>query len=159
VEALAPRLGASKGSFYWHFTDRPALVGAALELWEQQETADVIRALQELDSPQDRLRTFFDRVFGGPRAGAVDAALAADAHDPQVAAALQRVSRRRLKFLQETFTALGFDKPAASQRALAAYSAYLGLVTLRREAPRLVPARRAAREAHVTAQLDLLTRP
>src|SRR6478735_6374421 len=35
VERLARELGATKGSFYWHFTDRPALVEAVLEEWER----------------------------------------------------------------------------------------------------------------------------
>ena len=34
VERLAKRLGASKGSFYWHFADRPALLQSMLALWE-----------------------------------------------------------------------------------------------------------------------------
>jgi AcrR family transcriptional regulator len=31
VEALAVRLGVSKGGFYWHFTGRPALVEEMLD--------------------------------------------------------------------------------------------------------------------------------
>jgi hypothetical protein len=133
-------------------------VAAALELWEQRETTDVLRGVRQIADPCERLRTLFGRVFGDPAAGAVDAALAADAADPQVAAALQRVARARLKFLRETFAHLGFDKEPAAQRALAAYTAYLGLVTLLREAPKVMPASRAARQAHVDAQLKLLTR-
>src|SRR5580698_4207172 len=34
VEPLAERLGATKGSFYWHFRDRNALLQAAVEHWE-----------------------------------------------------------------------------------------------------------------------------
>ena len=33
VEPLAHRLGITKGTFYWHFRDRPALPAALLEEW------------------------------------------------------------------------------------------------------------------------------
>ena len=29
-------LGMTKGSFYWHFKNRDALVAAALQLWERR---------------------------------------------------------------------------------------------------------------------------
>jgi len=33
VEPLARSLGVTKGSFYWHFPNREALMRRALELW------------------------------------------------------------------------------------------------------------------------------
>ena len=42
VEPLARRLNVTKGSFYWHFPNREALLKAALALWEQRETVDVV---------------------------------------------------------------------------------------------------------------------
>ena len=38
VERLATELGATKGSFYWHFKNRSALVDAALAEWERRDT-------------------------------------------------------------------------------------------------------------------------
>ena len=37
VEALARRLGVTKGSFYWHFKNREALLQAALKRWETDD--------------------------------------------------------------------------------------------------------------------------
>src|SRR5215469_649514 len=42
VEPLATSLGATKGSFYWHFKNRDALLEAAIERWERETTTDVI---------------------------------------------------------------------------------------------------------------------
>ena len=50
VEALGPKVGASKGSFYWHFQDRAALLEAALELWEEERT-EAIMAASAVNAP------------------------------------------------------------------------------------------------------------
>src|SRR5260370_13753711 len=42
VEPLAARLGATKGSFYWHFENRDALLEAAIGRWEKETTTDVV---------------------------------------------------------------------------------------------------------------------
>ena len=42
VEAIARALGVSKGSFYWHFKDRSALIEALLEGWEKLATTAII---------------------------------------------------------------------------------------------------------------------
>ena len=48
VEPLARRLGVTKGSFYWHFPSRDALLQAALERWELVEQQDVFGSLEEV---------------------------------------------------------------------------------------------------------------
>jgi AcrR family transcriptional regulator len=55
VEPLAAELGATKGSFYWHFKDRDALVHATLERWEHDETDAVISQLAAIGEPGQRL--------------------------------------------------------------------------------------------------------
>ena len=157
VEALAPRLGASKGSVYWHFADRAALVQAALTLWEERDGDAFVGALEPIDDPLERLRELFELVLGDEHEGEVEAALAADAAEPHVAAALDRVTRRRLELLEDTFDDLGFGRAEARRRALCAYSAFLGLVMLRREVPELLPEGRRARDAHAATQVALLT--
>src|SRR5262245_66201756 len=41
VEPLAKALGITKGSFYWHFTDRRALLDAMLSAWAQGRIAAI----------------------------------------------------------------------------------------------------------------------
>src|SRR5262249_32384697 len=38
VQSLARTLGVTKGSFYWHFADREALLKATLARWEESYT-------------------------------------------------------------------------------------------------------------------------
>src|SRR5690348_1930338 len=56
VETIATQLGATKGSFYWHFKNRDALIEAALALWEQRTTDAVIEELEREPDPAERLR-------------------------------------------------------------------------------------------------------
>ena len=139
VEALAPRVGASKGSFYWHYADRAALIDAALALWERESTEDVIAELEPIADPAARLRELFARAYGEPEAGRVDAGLAAHADDPQVGPVLRRVTKRRLAFMESIYRELGHTPARARHRALAVYSTYLGLFTVRLAAPDAVP--------------------
>jgi AcrR family transcriptional regulator len=98
VEPVAARLGATKGSFYWHFANRDELVVAALLAWEQRDTIDVIAELEAIPVPAVRLRTLFLRAFGTTAVGSVEAALLADAPSPLVAPVLERVTLRRLEY-------------------------------------------------------------
>jgi len=56
VEPLARRLGVTKGSFYWHFPSREALLKAALERWEKLDEETVFEPLEEIADPAERLR-------------------------------------------------------------------------------------------------------
>jgi AcrR family transcriptional regulator len=136
VERLATELGATKGSFYWHFKDRPALIAAALDQWELGYTDAVISRLAGVADPRDRFRRLLETSFGNP-GSLIDAALLADAADPVVAAVLERVSAKRLAFVDQIFAEL--DTPGGPDRALLAFSAYLGLAQLARTAPGLTP--------------------
>src|SRR5262245_66430749 len=60
VVPLAERLGATKGSFYWHFASREALIEAALAAWEQTTTSAVIAEIDAASQdPRQQLRLLF----------------------------------------------------------------------------------------------------
>ena len=137
VERLATELGATKGSFYWHFKDRAALIEATLEEWERRDTDELIERASTIDDPRERLRWLFRVVFGESAAVGIDTALLADADSPPVAAALERVASTRLRYIEAQFKEMGLD--AGSDRAMLTYTAFVGLAQLRRTTPGLTP--------------------
>src|SRR5260370_42408995 len=63
VETVAAELGATKGSFYWHFKNRDALIQAALDRWEQRSTEAVIEELEREPDPAKRLQKILKTGF------------------------------------------------------------------------------------------------
>jgi len=137
VERLARELGATKGSFYWHFKDRPALIDAALQRWERDFTDRIIERLSDIADPRERFRKLLESSFEDHPGVLIDANLLAAADDPPVGAALERVARKRLAFVDKIFAEL--EAVGGSERAILAFSAYVGLAQLRRTAPDLMP--------------------
>lgn len=146
VETLARTLGATKGSFYWHFADRAALIDEAVAVWERTETDAVIDSLADVTDPRERLRRLFSIIFARPELGAVDAAMIAAGDQPAVGEVLRRVTDRRVGFMRDAFAGLGFGTADAHRRALYAHGIYLGLVVVRRVNPAAVPAPDSAEE-------------
>jgi AcrR family transcriptional regulator len=126
VERLAARLGATKGSFYWHFKDREELIGEALATWERDDTDAVIEELMEIGDPVERLRIATVMATEYEEAESPDVRLIPSASDPIVGDVAKRVQRKRLGFLAETFREAGFTPAESRLRARVAYSLALG---------------------------------
>lgn len=161
VEPLAKALQTTKGSFYWHFADRNALLEATLELWELRDTDRVMASLDETLDAMARLRALLRLAFRSVNdgtagsAGTVELALQASASQPLVAAGLHRVTKRRLELLTRLYVELGLSPAPARDRALLAYTAYLGHAQLAHATPALLPRGRAL-TIHVDRMVEAL---
>ena len=142
VEPLAAALGTTKGSFYWHFSGRDALLEAALQLWERTDTEDVIAQVEAAPDPHRRLQAPAhrgDRRSGRQREGAVGSPCRParttrwwhrcwPGSPGSGSTTCPRCSRE-----------LDFAAPQARRRALLAYTAYLGHAQLAHATPDEAP--------------------
>jgi len=158
VEQLAVRLGATKGSFYWHFENRDALVEAAIRRWEKETTTDVAAEITAArDTPASQFRRLVATVIERAEQDRVGPALLASAAHPAVAPALERVTAVRLNLIATVLRRLGFSPAEARRRALLAYSAYLGHGQLAHSTPGVLPATKTGRRAYLNDAMHALT--
>lgn len=133
AESIARKLKVSKGSFYWHFADVPALKLAMLDHWEKTATKNIIDLVNlSASSAKDRLRVLVqlstsstDDEYGGLMAEAAIRDWAR--YDETASTALKSVDQQRLKFVQDQFHAFGTPKAQCKQNANILYAALIGL--------------------------------
>lgn len=137
IEPLAAQLGATKGSAYWHFSNRDELLRAALERWEHDETDAIIEVVDHESDPIARLRALLTAAFMQPKGNL--AVVLSGTNDPLVEPVLTRVTERRIAYLAKLFELLDFAESEARHRAVLVYSAYLGNAHLWRTVPSTLP--------------------
>ena len=130
VEALARELGVTKGGFYRHFDDRPALLDEMLDMWERLMVDDVIAGVDaEGGDARDRLRRLF--APKAARAGDVmriELAIREWARrDAAVARRMKRIDNRRMNYMRSLFGEFCADEDEAELRSLIALALFLGV--------------------------------
>ncbi len=149
VETIAAELGATKGSFYWHFKNRDALIEAALERWEQRRTEAVIEQLEKEPDPGRRLRKVLEGGFQrGPTERAEIALLANPGH-PAAVRAVRRVAERRITYISDQLEALGWQSRDARDRAVLLAYLYVGHMQLAHIAPNVIHANARRRQVEL----------
>lgn len=141
AEALARDIGATKGSFYWHFKDLRDFHQKMLEAWQALSTTMITEAVVSFTgTPKDRLLLLMDMVsvvpgdrFGGV---AIEPAIRAWAlADPVVQDAVMRVDRQRLADVTRLLQDAGVAEVVAEEAARSLYAMVIGFENLRLTGP------------------------
>ena len=127
VEVLAKEMSVTKGSFYWHFRDRPDLLQRMLTAWRDAATEQIIHRFESRElSARELIRDLLSLPFRGEsakQAAAIELAIRAWARRDEAArAVLDEVDKKRLTYIAECFRALGFSAAESKSRAFALYS-------------------------------------
>lgn len=136
AEAIARDLAVSKGSFYWHFRDVPALKAQMLQHWQHVATDAIITDVEAIGaSPQDQLKALVLEATGLPSSSyggsGVESAIREWArHDSTTAAILKSVDERRLAYLAQLFRKCGQPDDVSRTNARILYGTLIGLEIL-----------------------------
>lgn len=126
VDRLARQLNVTRGSFYWHFTNKKDLLDAVLDRWLNRLGLHEAIAphIAELDKPEEKLWAIHEyvvRTINGPQS--IFLRLWAR-KSKRVYDLMKREDDRRIEHYTSLFREAGFADEEAANRA----EAYFGLV-------------------------------
>lgn len=126
VDALARKLGVTRGSFYWHFKDREDLLRGVLQAWRDAATSQLTQRLKDASAqPAEQLRDVLSLPFRGrsaQRASRIELAIRAWARRDALARRfVDECDAARLGYIAQIFSGLGFAPAEARSRAMMAY--------------------------------------
>lgn len=136
AEAIARDLKVSKGSFYWHFKDVPALKAQMLAHWQHLATDAIISDVEAIGAtPRAQLQALVIEATGVPSSAyggdRTESAIREWArHDATTAAILKSVDERRLAYLVQLFRKCGQSADRSGTNARILYGALIGLEIL-----------------------------
>ncbi|HVX98239.1 MAG TPA: helix-turn-helix domain-containing protein [Pseudorhodoplanes sp.] len=129
VEPLAAALDVTKGSFYWHFADRRALLDALFAQWAAGRIAAIRDQVSSHEPPRmmlTRLADLYTR-HANVKGLAIELAIRSFARTDDGAAKLVRlVDTERLTHVTRLFGSLGWGLVEAQARAILFYSYLFG---------------------------------
>ncbi|GAY18508.1 TetR/AcrR family transcriptional regulator [Mycobacterium sp. shizuoka-1] len=136
LDRLCRRVGATKGSFYWHFTDLSAYRSALVDTWASLHDSERAAFAANAGLPPRERLTRMMGVLLSQRHWTLERAMREWARsDESVAAAVAAADRRVRQAVRQAYLDDGFGSEDAQVRADATFAAGVGLLHLSASAP------------------------
>ena len=131
IEALAKHCGVTKGSFYWHFKDKQALLDVLLDQWKDGRIRDIEKTTTVTPGKEREQLHYAIELYGANRnrkGMLVELAVRDWARrDARAAAVVESVDLYRLECTRQLFVAAGMSDAEAKSRSLLLYACVFGL--------------------------------
>jgi len=150
ITALARRLDVTRGSFYWHFESREALLDALLTEWRARNTGVMVEALDDAETLDDGILALFsvwvDHRRFDPR---LDQSVRDWArHSEQLRASVKAEDAARVRTIAAFYERHGFGTTEAFIRARVIYFTQISYYALHMEEDEAIPERMSYLEAY-----------
>jgi AcrR family transcriptional regulator len=128
IEPLAKALGVTKGGFYWHFDDRPALLEEMLDAWERLVVDEVMERVEAGGGDaRAKLRRLFALASSSRDLMKIELAVRDWARrDKAVAKRLRRIDNRRMEYMRSLFGHFCTDEDEVEVRCMLVMSLFIG---------------------------------
>ncbi len=131
IDRLCERLGVTKGSFYWHFTDMSGYRAALIESWGSQRGEEHAVYTDILTHPPRERLSMLITSLVSPRHWKLERTMREWARsDDSVAAGVEASDRRVQRAVRQAFLDLGFSTEEAELRAGTTFAAGVGFLQL-----------------------------
>lgn len=132
ITRLANELKVTRGSFYWHFSNREDLIEALVDYWKSRNTNAIVESVSSAGSLCDGIFRFFetclDTQLFDPR---LDLAIREWARRSQeIRQQLDAADQIRVKALTDFYQRCDYPMPEAFIRARVIYFAQIGFYAL-----------------------------
>lgn len=132
ITRLADELQVTRGSFYWHFSNREDLIEALVDYWKSRNTNAIVASVANAESLSDGIFRFFetclDTQLFDPR---LDLAIREWARrSPEVRQQLDAADQIRVQAFTEFYQRFDYEMPEAFIRARVIYFAQIGFYAL-----------------------------
>jgi AcrR family transcriptional regulator len=132
ITRLADELNVTRGSFYWHFSNREDLIDALVAYWKDRNTNAIVDAVTTAESLSDGIFRFFETCLNtqlfDPRLDLAVREWARRSDD--IRQQLDAADNARVTALTEFFQRFEYPMPEAFIRARVIYFAQIGFYAL-----------------------------